>query len=633
MKAGSPDMFTFTHLLLEGKSKYSPNLKPYSRTHDIVDVVEAFSHITFNYNHFLPVQIKTKPTLFTLKRKKSLEGLFKAAFKEDDEKEKGLEARLEYKGKKYEEEEAVKSFEEDDNKSKGSVGEMQTIDIPDVNEEQDFLRLEKELMLDEEKKLYKQDNLYDEENELRKIDDSPKSKGSGKRKKRKATEEKRKDLKLYSHDVNYVQTNAKLSKEAMYVEDINASIENIVQSREEEQHEIKVKEKIKALIREEKEEEERLKRKLKPIKGKLEILLAEKKNAKLSKSLKFDSMDHSPTSHQPTYVTGQKDDSDKEDLLERSEEIEGTLKAKADFQHDSEEDIEKPRTVEAAESSSKVDLEGKTSVSELSVDFIVDSLPPVAGKTAHIPLTDPSSQSDVQKSAIQTCLTKTVGPTASIEEKPIRSTVSQIKLETSSSSLMESQYTIAQERTKTDVNIQPSTADSHSRSPVLIPTPMQVSPSETIAPLAAPPLLPAPTAVFTSSAQLQDLPSNLDTQQNLLGDGSVVTSVKENLASSSSELSGVNSHQESSKEVKPQASVEFESKKLNVLENEDLTIQKEPSLKISHMVPPGSLDPSLKSLKPTMKSASEAGRREQSNGAKKLSPNTIRTNSEFPEEI
>jgi hypothetical protein len=62
-------MMVFTHLLLEARSKYSQNLKPYSRTHDILDSVEGFSHIAFNYNTFPPIRIKTKPMVSILKRK------------------------------------------------------------------------------------------------------------------------------------------------------------------------------------------------------------------------------------------------------------------------------------------------------------------------------------------------------------------------------------------------------------------------------------------------------------------------------------------------------------------------------------------------------------------------------------
>jgi hypothetical protein len=67
---------TFTHLLLEAKSKYSQNLKPYSRTHDILDSVEGFSHIAFNYNNFPAIRIKTKPMIFILKRKGIPDGKF-----------------------------------------------------------------------------------------------------------------------------------------------------------------------------------------------------------------------------------------------------------------------------------------------------------------------------------------------------------------------------------------------------------------------------------------------------------------------------------------------------------------------------------------------------------------------------
>lgn len=71
LTSGSKEMMTFTHLLLEAKSKYSQNLKPYSRTHDILDSVEGFSHIAFNYNTFPPFRIKTKPMIFILKRKEA----------------------------------------------------------------------------------------------------------------------------------------------------------------------------------------------------------------------------------------------------------------------------------------------------------------------------------------------------------------------------------------------------------------------------------------------------------------------------------------------------------------------------------------------------------------------------------
>ncbi|XP_022902590.1 dol-P-Man:Man(7)GlcNAc(2)-PP-Dol alpha-1,6-mannosyltransferase isoform X2 [Onthophagus taurus] len=72
---GDPDMFEFTHLIVEAKSKYSTNLKPYTLTHDIVDSVEAFHKIVFNYYSFPPIQIKMKPVLFILKRKDNYKDL------------------------------------------------------------------------------------------------------------------------------------------------------------------------------------------------------------------------------------------------------------------------------------------------------------------------------------------------------------------------------------------------------------------------------------------------------------------------------------------------------------------------------------------------------------------------------
>ncbi|XP_076749459.1 alg12 alpha-1,6-mannosyltransferase isoform X2 [Xylocopa sonorina] len=68
----SPEMLQFTHLLMEAKSKYSPNIKPYLKTHDILDSVDGFSHVTFNYNILPPIRIKTRPIIFIMKRKPNI---------------------------------------------------------------------------------------------------------------------------------------------------------------------------------------------------------------------------------------------------------------------------------------------------------------------------------------------------------------------------------------------------------------------------------------------------------------------------------------------------------------------------------------------------------------------------------
>jgi len=67
-----PEMLQFTHLLMEGRSKYSPNVKPYLKTHDIIDSIDGFSHISLNYNMLPPIRIKTRPSIFIMKRKSNI---------------------------------------------------------------------------------------------------------------------------------------------------------------------------------------------------------------------------------------------------------------------------------------------------------------------------------------------------------------------------------------------------------------------------------------------------------------------------------------------------------------------------------------------------------------------------------
>ncbi|XP_023027637.2 alg12 alpha-1,6-mannosyltransferase [Leptinotarsa decemlineata] len=66
---GDYELYRYTHLITEAKSKFSNALKPYSSTHDIIDTVEAFHQISFNYLTIPPVKIKTKPVLFILRRR------------------------------------------------------------------------------------------------------------------------------------------------------------------------------------------------------------------------------------------------------------------------------------------------------------------------------------------------------------------------------------------------------------------------------------------------------------------------------------------------------------------------------------------------------------------------------------
>ncbi|XP_044730139.1 dol-P-Man:Man(7)GlcNAc(2)-PP-Dol alpha-1,6-mannosyltransferase [Chrysoperla carnea] len=71
LEPATPDILQFTYLLTEARSKYSPNLKPYLQTHEIIESIDGFSHISLNYNFLSPIKIKTKPMIFILKRKEN----------------------------------------------------------------------------------------------------------------------------------------------------------------------------------------------------------------------------------------------------------------------------------------------------------------------------------------------------------------------------------------------------------------------------------------------------------------------------------------------------------------------------------------------------------------------------------
>lgn len=59
----------YTHLLVEAKSKYSLSVKAFTDTHDVLDSIESFSHITLTYKMIPPIKIKTRPAIFILERK------------------------------------------------------------------------------------------------------------------------------------------------------------------------------------------------------------------------------------------------------------------------------------------------------------------------------------------------------------------------------------------------------------------------------------------------------------------------------------------------------------------------------------------------------------------------------------
>ncbi|KAJ8963153.1 hypothetical protein NQ318_018618 [Aromia moschata] len=58
LRPGDYELYQYTHLIAEAKSKFSSSLKPYAATHDIIDTVEAFHQISFNYFTIPPENYK-----------------------------------------------------------------------------------------------------------------------------------------------------------------------------------------------------------------------------------------------------------------------------------------------------------------------------------------------------------------------------------------------------------------------------------------------------------------------------------------------------------------------------------------------------------------------------------------------
>lgn len=59
---------SFTHLIIECSNRHNEELLHYRNTHNIILTITGFSHVSFNYNNFPPLKIKTKTQLFILKK-------------------------------------------------------------------------------------------------------------------------------------------------------------------------------------------------------------------------------------------------------------------------------------------------------------------------------------------------------------------------------------------------------------------------------------------------------------------------------------------------------------------------------------------------------------------------------------
>lgn len=69
LAAGGPEMQSFTHLILEGKSMHSSSFVPYRDTHEVIGAAEGYSHVRFDYSSFPPVRVRTRPRVLILRRK------------------------------------------------------------------------------------------------------------------------------------------------------------------------------------------------------------------------------------------------------------------------------------------------------------------------------------------------------------------------------------------------------------------------------------------------------------------------------------------------------------------------------------------------------------------------------------
>lgn len=66
---------SFTHLIVGSSSRDNEEMLHYVNTHGVMSTVPGFSHISFNYNTFPPLKIKTKTQIFLLKKKNIKSGV------------------------------------------------------------------------------------------------------------------------------------------------------------------------------------------------------------------------------------------------------------------------------------------------------------------------------------------------------------------------------------------------------------------------------------------------------------------------------------------------------------------------------------------------------------------------------
>lgn len=70
---GSAEMMSFTHLLIEASAVQNDRTKIYDSTHEVIDVVNCYSHTSFNLKSFPPLEMYTKTCIFILRRKPGIQ--------------------------------------------------------------------------------------------------------------------------------------------------------------------------------------------------------------------------------------------------------------------------------------------------------------------------------------------------------------------------------------------------------------------------------------------------------------------------------------------------------------------------------------------------------------------------------
>lgn len=68
MKPGCEELMSFTHLIVGSSNRDNEEMLHYRHTHSVMSTVQGFSHVSFNYNTFPPLKIKTKTQIFILKK-------------------------------------------------------------------------------------------------------------------------------------------------------------------------------------------------------------------------------------------------------------------------------------------------------------------------------------------------------------------------------------------------------------------------------------------------------------------------------------------------------------------------------------------------------------------------------------